>query len=408
MNKLYCAYARIYQFCFWVVEHFLNFDEPTYYSDSGSLKKVKDILYDNQVTSCLIVTDDNLYKLGMLEPLLEDLDTAKINWSIYHEVVPNPTVENAHEAYKMYLANNCKGIIAFGGGSSMDAAKAVGALVSTKNKSFKKLRGVLKVRKKLPLLIAIPTTAGTGSETTLAAVISDPKNSDKYSLMDPVLIPKYAILDPTLLVKLPSKITSTTGMDALCHAIEAYIGKENTKKTKQYALEAIKLIYDNLLLSYKNPENLTYRKNMQIAAFKAGVAFTRAYVGYIHSLAHSLGAVYNAQHGVAIAILMPHVLQAYGSKAHRKLAQIYDYIGLKDDTIVTKKQKANFFIQVIIHLNKQMDIPSNIKGIVKKEDIPLLAAHAAKEANPLYPVPKIFNKKELEDIYVKAMKAKYM
>ncbi|MFA6795952.1 MAG: iron-containing alcohol dehydrogenase [Bacilli bacterium] len=408
MNKLYCAYARAYQFSFWVVEHFLNFDEPKYFSEPGSISKVKDLLSKEKINSCLIITDDNLFKLGLLDSLMADLDEAKIDYTVYHNVVPNPTVENAHEAYKLYLSNNCKGLIAFGGGSSMDAAKAVGALVATKNKPFKKLKGVLKIRKRIPPLIAIPTTAGTGSETTLAAVISDPEHNDKYSLMDPVLIPKYAILDPTLLVNLPPNITSTTGMDAMCHAVEAYIGRENTAKTKKYALEAIKLIYENLLLSYKEPQNLTYRENMQVAAFKAGVAFTRAYVGYVHSLAHSLGAVYNAPHGMAIAIILPHVLKSYGKSAHRKLAKIYDYLGLKDEAIKTRKQKANFFIQIIIHMNKQMNIPPSLRGIVEKKDIPLLAAHAAKEANPLYPVPKIMNRKELEEIYKKIMKAKYV
>jgi len=401
-------YARIYQFCFWVVEHFLDFSEPEYFCQPGSIKKIKDILFDNQIPTCLIITDDNLYKLGLLNSMLEDLDSAKIKYIVYHQVVPNPTVDNAKEAYQLYLSNNCKGLIAFGGGSSMDAAKAVGALVTTRNKPFNKLRGVLKIRKRIPLLIAVPTTAGTGSETTLAAVISDPKNHDKYSLMDPVLIPKYAILDPELLVNLPRKITATTGMDALCHAIEAYIGHENTAKTKKFALDAIKLIYENLLLSYENPQNVTYRQNMQIASFKAGVAFTRAYVGYVHALAHSLGAIYNTPHGEAIAIILPYVLHAYGRKAYRKLAEIYDYLGLHDETIKTTKQKANFFIQIVIHLNKQMAIPANLKGIMEKEDIPQLARHAAREANPLYPVPRIMNRRELETLYLNIFKGKYI
>jgi len=351
------------------------------------------------------MTDDNLYKLGLLDPLLTSLEKGHIKFVVYHKVVPNPTVTNVKEAYKVYLENKCQGIVAFGGGSSMDAAKGVGALVATKNKSFKRLKGVLKVHRKLPPLIAIPTTAGAGSETTLAAVISDPEHSDKYSIMDPVLIPKYAILDPTLLVNLPRKITATTGIDALSHAVEAYIGSENTSKTKRFALDAIKLIYENLLPSYNDPKNLIYRQNMQIAAFKAGVAFTRAYVGYVHALAHSLGAYYNTPHGLAIAIVMPHVLKAYGKSAYKKLAEIYDYLGLKDDLIQSRKQKAKFVIQIIIHMNKELGIPSNIKGIVEKKDIPHLAAHAAKEANPLYPVPKIMNKKEIEALYLKIFNA---
>ena len=405
MNKLYCAYARVYQGCFWLVEHFLNFNEPKYYSEPGDLSRVKDILWDEKIDSCLIMTDDNLYKLGLLDPLLASLETGHIKFVVYHKVVPNPTVTNVKDAYKIYLDNKCQGLVAFGGGSSMDAAKGVGALVATHNKPFKKLKGVLKVHHKLPVLIAIPTTAGTGSETTLAAVISDPEHNDKYSIMSPVLIPKYAILDPTLLVNLPGKITATTGIDALSHAIEAYIGSENTKKTKKFALEAIKLVYENLLPSYNDPKNLIYRQNMQIAAFKAGVAFTRAYVGYVHALAHSLGAYYNTPHGLAIAIVLPHVLKAYGKSAYKKLAEIYDYLGLKDDLITTKKLKANFVIQIIIHMNKELGIPGNLKGIVEKKDIPHLAAHAAKEANPLYPVPKLMNKKEIEALYLKIFNA---
>ena len=281
----------------------------------------------------------------------------------------------------------------------MDCAKAVGALIAYPNKDLSKLKGLLKVLRKIPTLIAIPTTAGTGSEVTITAVITDSEKKHKYTMNDFTLIPRYAVLDPEVTYSLPPRFTSTTGMDALTHVVEAYIGGSTTKETRALSLEATKLIFNNVEKAYKNGNNHDARQNMLIAAYKAGIAFSKSYVGYIHAIAHSLGGQYNIPHGLANAVVMPIVLEEYGKSAYKKLHDLGMAAGVvrKGDSY---EKGAKKFIKAIRELNKKMDIPETIQGI-KAEDISLMAKHADKEANPLYPVPKLMNAKELEVIYYK-------
>jgi alcohol dehydrogenase len=400
MNIFYKAYARCFQKTFWLVMHVMNFKEPILIEGDDSLAKIPGILKEKGKKGTLIVTDNQIFKLGLTDRLQEVLKAENIPFGIYHDVVPNPTVDNVNEALAIYKAGNFDSVVAVGGGSSMDTAKMVAACSTNPKKTVSKMKGVMKVTHKPDLIIAVPTTAGTGSEATVAAVICDPKTHDKYAVDDPKLIPKYAVLAPKLLIGLPGKVTSTVGIDALCHAVEAYIGGENTKKTKEYAEKAVKGIFDNLYNSYKEPGNLTYRANMQRAAYQAGVAFTRAYVGYVHSMSHPLGALYNTPHGLAISITMPYVLEAYGKNAWKKLAKLADIVGVTDPQM-NEEQKAKAFIEAIKKLEADMQIPNTIKGIVDPKDYEVLAEHAVKEANPLYPVPKIFNKKEIIEIYKK-------
>ena len=259
------------------------------------------------------------------------------------------------------------------------------------------MNGVLKILKKLPPLFAIPTTAGTGSEATLAAVVSNSETHEKYAIMDTSLIPHFAVLDPLLTVKLPPPITSTTGMDALTHAVEAYIGRSNTKNTTQYSIDAIKLIFEDLYEAYSNGTNLTARSNMQKAAYLAGMAFTRAYVGYVHAIAHTLGGFYSVPHGLANAIILPYVLEYYGDSVHQPLAELAELVGIADPADSTE-QNAKKFIEAIKNLNERMDIPKKVSGIVES-DIPLLVDRAFSEANPLYPVPRILFKDDLFQLY---------
>jgi alcohol dehydrogenase class IV len=302
----------------------------------------------------------------------------------------------------MYKKTNAKAIVAFGGGSSIDTAKGLAARVANPRKGIEKMRGILKVGGRIPLLIAIPSTAGTGSEATVAAVVVNDETRSKYAINDPKLIPHYAILDPDILVGLPKHITSTTGMDAMTHAVEAFIGKGNTKKTARCAISAIQLIDKSLLESYQNPSNLQARKDMQLAAFQAGLAFTRAYVGYVHALAHALGGKYNVPHGLANAILLPYVLESFGSKIYKRLALLSDALNLTDSSS-TVALKGQAFISYIKELNQKLDIPDKFSVVYEENDIPELALHAVKEANPLYPVPVIKNQVELAEIYRQAL-----
>lgn len=391
-------FYRLFQLIMKLAANFLGIKEPKIIEGEHSLEKAPSLLKENGLKKPLIVTDNGIHVLNILAPLFDSLKRENVEFAYFYDVVANPTIKNINDGLKIFNESGCDSIIVVGGGSAIDAAKMIGALATNKDKTVEKLRGILKIRKALPFLVAVPTTAGTGSETTLASVVVNEETHHKYAVNDPHLIPKYAILDPTLLVGLPPKITSTTGMDALTHAVEAYIGRSNTKKTKKAAVEAIKLINENLYLSYVDGKNLTYRKNMQKAAFLAGVAFTRAYVGYVHAIAHSLGGKYNVPHGLANAIILPYVLEAFGKNAYSKLAQLSDEISLCEKS-ATKETKARAFICWIRELNKKMEIPEKFDISYNEKDVSEMIDHAFKEGNPLYPVPKEFSKEDFRKIY---------
>ncbi|WNF36692.1 iron-containing alcohol dehydrogenase [Bacillaceae bacterium IKA-2] len=394
MYKLYC---RIYQNVFKMVSYILPWRKPELLEGENSLMKLPKLIKSKDIDSVLIVTDKGITALGLIDELYKGLSDVGVDFVVFDRTIPNPTIENIEEALQMFKANNCKGIVAFGGGSPMDCAKGVGARVARPNKSIPEMKGELKVRKKIPLLFAIPTTAGTGSEATIAAVITNSATHEKYAINDMSLIPHYAVLDPLLTIKLPQHITATTGIDALTHAIEAYIGRSNTKETKQCSRDAVKLIFENIYEAYTNGTNINARTKMQKAAYMAGISFTRAYVGYVHAIAHTLGGFYSVPHGLANAIILPYVLEYYGKSVHKPLAELADLVGVSKPTD-TSEQKATKFIDEIKKLNESMKIPNKVTGIVDN-DIPLLVERAIKEANPLYPVPNILSKKDLFTLY---------
>lgn len=394
-KKLYC---RIYQNIFQLAIPLMPYRQPEV---ETSVNTIPNILKIHGCSNPILVTDKSIHGLGLTKELENALKDNKMTYTIFDETIPNPTISNIENGVKVFLGNKCDSIIAFGGGSVMDCAKIIGARVVKPNKPVSKMKGLLKIGKQLPLLIAIPTTAGTGSETTLAAVITDDQTHHKYPINDFCLIPKYAILDYKNTLGLPPHITSTTGMDALTHAIEAYIGGSTTKKTRKEAELATTLIIKNLPIAYKDGKNESARSNMLMASYHAGVAFTISYVGYVHAIAHSLGGKYGVPHGLANAIILPHVLEAYGSKIHKKLARLARISGIADENDSNSIASLKF-IAWIKETNKSMNIPTNIEQL-KREDIPALAELANAEANPLYPVPVLMNKKELEKLYYKLL-----
>lgn len=395
MKKIYC---RVFQTCFRIAIPVLPYRNPKVLS---SVKEIPEIIKDKGISSVLVVTDESLHRLGLLDELKTELEAAKISYTVYDKTAANPTIANVEEARALYIENRCDAIIGFGGGSPMDCAKAVGARIVKPSQSIPKMKGILKIRKRLPLFIAVPTTAGTGSETTLAAVITDGETRHKFPINDFPLIPQYAALIPEVTKGLPPHITASTGMDALTHAVEAYIGRSTTKETRQYAIEATKYIFRNIETVYKNGNDLKARKNMLYASFLAGKAFSKSYVGYCHAVAHSLGGKYNTPHGLANAVLLPYVLEAYGETVASKLKQLAIAGGVVGEE-VPEKEAAKAFIQKIRELNESMGIPTKLAGI-KVEDIQELARLAAKEGNPLYPVPKLMGAKELEQFYYAVM-----
>ena len=396
MNIFKKIYCRAFQACFHLAIPILPYRDPKILH---SIEELPAEFKSQGINKVFLVTDSIIRKVA--ENLETLLPSEGIECVVYDKTKPNPTVANIEEALKIYNAEKCQAIIAFGGGSSIDCAKAVGARVARPRKSLAQMKGILKVRRKLPLLAAIPTTAGTGSETTVATIITDDKTHYKYPINDFPLIPEIAVLDPKVTFTMPANLTATTGMDALTHAIEAFIGGSTTKKSRAYAIKAVQLILANIENAYNNGYDEAARKNMLIAANLAGGAFSRSYVGYIHAIAHSLGGAYNIPHGLANSVLLPVVLKSYGKKAWKKLSilAVEGGIAYKTDSAQVAAGK---LIAEIYRLNAAMGIPDTLKGI-KEADIPELARRADKEANPLYPVPVLWDAKELEHFYYDVM-----
>ena len=336
----------------------------------------------------LIVTGKNSAKLsGALDDVKYALEKNNIEYVIFDKVMSNPTVECVYDGAETAMEEEVDFVIAIGGGSPMDAAKAAAARLARPDKPLSQLAGLLKVRRRIPPLIAVPTTAGTGSETTIAAVVTG-SDHHKYAISDLCLIPRYAILDSVLTVGLPPHITAETGMDALTHAVEAYLSRfYNTKQTRLLAEHAVVAIFTHLERAYRDGTSLPDRAAMLQASFDAGAAFTRASVGNVHAIAHTLGGLYGVPHGLANAVLLPLVLEDYGKAAYPRLARLAALVGLKGES---EESLAKAFITEIRAMNARMGIPDHF-NCIRKEDIPLMATWAAQEANPVYPVPVIYD-----------------
>ena len=398
MNPLKKIYCRTFQAILKFAIPFLPYRKPKIL---GSVRAVPDVLKKKQCSCVLIVTDKGITELGLLNRLKQSLSEHNISYIVYDKTVANPTTVNVYEAVELYREHNCNAIIGFGGGSSIDCAKAVGVKIVKPDVSLATMKGILKVHKKLPLLIAVPTTAGTGSEATIAAVITDAVTRHKYTINDFPLTPQYAVLDPKVTLSLPPFITATTGLDALTHAVEAYIGNSTTPGTRKNAIMAVQLIFDNLETAYEDGSDLEARRNMLKASYYAGCAFTKSYVGYVHAVAHSLGGAYNIPHGLANAILLPMVLESYGECIYPKLANLSVEAGIADED-TPAEEAAQLFIQAIKDMKKKFGIGDTVAEIVEA-DIPKLAHYADKEANPLYPVPVLMDAGELEQFYYTLM-----
>ena len=392
MNTLKKIYCRTFQTCFRIAIPVLPYRKPEILN---GISELPSLFRSKGIRNVLLVTDKGIRKAGITSNLETLMKENGINLAVYDSTVANPTTDNVEEARRLYISSGAEAIIGFGGGSSIDAAKAVGARIAYPKKPLSKMEGIIKVWRKIPLLIAVPTTAGTGSETTLASVIVDSNTRHKYPINSFPLIPRYAVLDPEVTKTLPPHLTASTGLDALTHAIEAYIGRSTTKETRADAIEAVKLIFANIEKAYKDGNDMVARRLMLRAAFLAGSAFTKSYVGYVHAVAHSLGGKYNTPHGLANAVLLPYVLDYYGKSARKKLAILAEAVGISGRS---DEDKAKAFIGEIRRIEGNLRIPATLPE-VREEDIDELSAYADKEANPLYPVPRLMGKEELRVFY---------
>ena len=394
-SKLGC---RLYQTAFRTAIPLLPYRKP---SILPATDRLPPLFQEKGIRQVLLVTDASIRGLGLTASTEEGLRRAGIGCSVYDGTVANPTTRNVEEARGLYERSGCQAIIGFGGGSSIDCAKAVGARVAKPRQSLARMKGILRIHHRLPPLVAVPTTAGTGSETTLAAVITDSETRHKYPINDFPLIPHYAVLDPAVTLGLPRHITATTGLDALTHAVEAFIGRSTTRETRREAVEAVRMVFAFLERACDHGDDLEARGQMLRAAFLAGSAFTKSYVGYVHAVAHSLGGEYNVPHGLANAVLLPYVLETYGEAVHRPLARLAVEIGAAGSADTPAVASAKF-IRAVRDLRQRLDIPETIPQI-RREDVPRLARYAHREANPLYPVPRLMSARELERFYYMVM-----
>ena len=386
MKPMKRFYYRAYQTVFDLGSRVLPWRKPEIVSGAGSTARIPELLRGCGVKKVMIVSGKHT-GAALVPPIRAQIKAAGISAVHFDAVRANPTISIIEQVRERYLAEGCDGLLAVGGGSPMDAAKAAAARLARPDKPLSQLVGLLKVRRRIPPLIAVPTTAGTGSETTIAAVVTG-SDHHKYAISDLCLIPRYAILDPVLTVGLPPHITAETGMDALTHAVEAYLSRfYNTKQTRLLAENAVVTIFTHLERAYRDGTSLPDRAAMLQASFDAGAAFTRASVGNVHAIAHTLGGLYGVPHGLANAVLLPLVLEDYGKAAYPRLARLAGLLGLKGDT---EEVRAKAFIAEIRAMNARMGIPDRF-DCIRKEDIPLMATWAAQEANPVYPVPVIYD-----------------
>ena len=394
-HKMHVLWCRSFQAVLKIGNYFMGYRMPKYLEGPGKIRELGAFLKEKKINDVLVVTGSGMVRRGQVQPMLDGFAENGIRYTLQAYSTTDPTSDDVEAGFKTYRDNGCKAIVALGGGSRIDCAKGIAAKAVHPKKKVAKLQGLLKVHWPIPPFVAIPTTAGAGSETTVAAVITDSATHRKAAINDPFLIPKYAVLDPELTVGLPPYTTATTGMDALAHAVEAYTNHTyNTRLENRLAKEAVKLIHDNILVAFEDGKNLEARQNMQRGAFYAGRAFTRGCVGYVHAVGHTLGGLYGVAHGLAMAVLLPKVLRQFGASAHKRLAELAEVCGIDG---ANQAEKAYNFIRWIEETNEKMGIPAKF-DVIRDEDIDQMITWAKKEANPLYPVPVVWSREDFHTL----------
>jgi len=374
---------------------FIPIPQPTLLVGPGSSGRLGQAIAGFGHSKILIVTDSIIAKLGLLTGLTDALTAGGAEFVVFDEITPDAPIPLIEKGILFYQANDCDAIVAFGGGSSMDASKAIAVAIANP-KPLRQLAGYLKGLRTPVKIYAVPTTAGTGSEVTVAAVISDPENHKKLVIVDPRMVPKMAALDPLLMTGLPPHITAATGIDALTHAIEAFVGHWTTDYSDGMALSAVGLIFENLRTAYRNGKDIEAREKMSLASTYAGFAFTRANVGYVHAIAHQFGGLYHTPHGLANAIMLPLVLKFSSPAITDRLAllAVSARVGTPDEPAEALAQK---FLDAVDQLNADLGIPTTLEAL-QEADIPALAKAACREAHTGYPVPRYMSQQQCEEL----------
>jgi alcohol dehydrogenase len=383
-----------------VVSKILPDKVPVTFVGAESVPELSQAIAQTGFKKLLIVTDAVLVKLGIVERITGFLGEAGVEWCVYDGVLPDPTFDQIDEGLARLRSENCDGVLAIGGGSSMDASKMIAAL-ATNDKPAAKLEGLMKLSKPMLPVFAIPTTAGTGSEVTIVAVVSDTEAHTKRFFIDHKLLPSMVALDASLMTGLPPQMTAATGMDALTHAVESYISVVATEETKKYSTAAVRMIFENLPTAYTTGNDLPARRAMAMASYYAGIAFTRSGVGYVHAVAHQFGAYYRTPHGLANAIVLPHILEFSKGPAQQRLAELADAIGLDG---AGPADKAARFIDAVRELSATVEIPKSLAAL-ESSDIAPIAKRAVDEVHANYPVPRYMSQAECETLITQMLPA---
>lgn len=395
MNIFKRIIGRLYQKILVVARGLIKIKEPFIVNTEEDLIKY---LLDNGYQNILLTTGATVCTKSFYVDLYNILVKSNFNVSVYNKIEKEPRITFLNNAYNEISKMNVDCIIALGGGSTLDASKVLAVMMTNKNQDVRKLRGLLKVRKKPLPLVAIPTTCGSGSEVSVSAVVIDDVNKAKFAINDPKIIPEVAYLNSCFLKELPAHLLAETALDAFTHAIEAYVGQSNNRYTKTKSLNAMKLIFDNVLNAYTNRDDASLDA-LLIASFDAGCAFTRAYVGYVHAISHALGAHYHVSHGLSNALLLPLVLKEYKKSIHKKIERAKDELGLtkSDPTfeLIYRLEK------LILSLHLSFDF-----SVINESDFPSILKHVKKEVYPVYPVPMYLSDESIKNILL-SLKQKY-
>ena len=388
-----------------MVTPLLAFPKPfSFVGPDASLSMGREII-GLGVKRVMLITDGPLLKLGLADPLVALFQSAGITVDVFSEIEPDPSVALVLNGVQRLKSFRPDAVIALGGGSPIDATKAI-LLCHANDCHPAKLKGLwlyaLPRKPTLPFF-AIPTTAGTGSEVTIVSIVSDPAGRTKFPIIDPKLVPTMMALDPRLMMGLPPFITAPTGMDALTHAIEAYISTLATDETDRYARMATASILRNLPTAYRNSADLEARERMAVASCMAGLAFTRAGVGYVHAISHQLGGLYHVPHGLINAIVLPHVLEFSKVNCASRLADLARVSGLGESD-ASDLALADAFIARIRDMNREMQIPVAVKEL-QRQDFEIIIDRAFKEAHGTYGVPRYLSRSQARALLGKMLAA---
>ncbi len=357
----------------------------TSYHGAGAIKEIPAEVKTRGFAKAFVCSDPDLIKFGVTKKVTDVLDGEGLAYEIYSDIKPNPTIENVQSGVAAYKASGADYIIAIGGGSSMDTAKAVGIIINNPEfEDVRSLEGVAPTKKPCVPIIAVPTTAGTAAEVTINYVITDVEKKRKFVCVDTHDIPVIAVIDPDMMSSMPKGLTAATGMDALTHAIEGYITKGAWEMTDMFHLKAIEIISDSLRGAVENtPKG---REGMALGQYVAGMGFSNVGLGIVHSMAHSLGAVYDTPHGVANAILLPTVMEYNAPCTGDKYKYIAKAMGVEGVDAMSQEEYRKAAVDAVKKLSQDVGIPANLKEIVKEEDIQFLAesafADACRPGNP--------------------------